>query len=631
VNLIRAMRWFFGLIAVVLLVFFVRLPNGVPKSVVLSDLAGQWRGAFAITYNVPIKTRDQVVLMNDLYLPNRGTEAVGTVLIRLPYGKSLYSEARRAARFFASAGFAVLVQDIRGRFASGGQFVPYSHAVEDGFDTVQWITEQSWSNARVGSFGCSALGEIQLITAKAPHPALKAMIVRGSGGAMGSARGRFSYFGLYEGGIFNLAAGAGWFSIFDPSVKRSDAKNLKVNSATLTSMATLPSIAILGGSLAAPKNYERFLSTALDSKSWDDLGFLHDQTQLSIPTLAFNTWYDPTVADTFVMAAMAKDSAKGQPSHHHVIVGPGNHCSGDSLGEDDVVGDLKIDYKNKISDTKSPDNGLNFPYWQTYLNWFSYWLAKTPTTPNPSLSMSAFQVFEIGKGEWAGSDQWPPQNAVQRRWALSSQKGANSKSGDGVLNAQTQGLTVGAFDEFKYDPLDPVPTRGGPVCCVQDPAIRAGAVDQTDVDNRADVLVYTSAPLQQALRMVGNSRAHLTVSSTAKDTDLIARLVDVAPDGKTFNIQEGALRLRYRDGGSKPALMLSGQRYLVDIDIRPAAYVLAAGHRLRLQITSSSFPRLERNLNTGGRNYDEIKPVIAINRIWHEKPEDSYLEFYEQP
>lgn len=189
-----------------------------------------------------------------------------------------------------------------------------------------------------------------------------------------------------------------------------------------------------------------------------------------------------------------------------------------------------------------------------------------------------------------------------------------------------------AADEFSYDPANPVPSRGGPVCCTGNPADKPGPADQAVVEARDDVLVYTSAPLAQDLRIAGPIRARLTVSSSASDTDLVLRLVHVWPDGRATSIQEGALRLRYRDGVTRPRLMTPGERVQVTVDVRAIAYELPRGHRLRLQVTSSSFPRLERNLNTGAtNNADETHMVVAVNRIHHGSQTESYIETYVLP
>jgi uncharacterized protein len=590
------------LIAIALVSFTIMLamlfhkPSNLSWRDYLSDQRAAFKHAYRMQYDVKIKMRDGIVLASDLYLPQTAASKVGTVYIRLPYGKSIYAEARAAARYFAGQGYAVLVQDIRGRHGSQGQFVPYTHAVDDGYDSIEWIIAHTWSNQKVGTFGCSALGEIQMITATAPHPALKAMIARAAGGAIGSAKNRYAYFGLFDGGIYNLASGAGWHSLFD-----------NPTGATRKPLTWLPTVQMLGAHTEKDfRNFETLLTLAPSDPQWRKLGYLSDDSQIKVPTLAFNTWYDQTIADSFVIKQLASAA-------HPLIIGPGNHCTGDYAGEDDRVGDLII---------KKPTNAaLTFPYWATYDAWFKQYLSSDSSTRPAALPQ--YQFFVLGENRWLQSDQWPPTGSVERIFSLSSRSGANSRAGDGSLtmlnsnDANQPEASARQFDEFNADPMNPVPTRGGPICCVDDPKIRAGAVDQTDVETRQDVLVYSTAPLPKPLRLVGPIQLQVKVSSSAPDTDFIARLVDVTPDGKTFNIQEGALRMRYRRGFDNPQPLTPNQPETVTIDLRPTAYLLPQGHRLRLQIASSSFPRLERNLQTGGNNALQTQAQVARNVVWY--------------
>lgn len=202
---------------------------------------------------------------------------------------------------------------------------------------------------------------------------------------------------------------------------------------------------------------------------------------------------------------------------------------------------------------------------------------------------------------------------------------ANGRKGDGTLGRADS--SSAAFDTFRYDPANPVPSKGGPACCTGEPEDPAGPAEQSAVEARDDVLVYTTEPMAEDLRIAGPLRARLTVSSDAPDTDLVARLVHVWPDGRATGIQEGALRLRYRDGFLKPSLLAPGRRYAVTVDMRAIAYMIPQGHRLRLHLTGSSFPRLERNLNTGAaNNADETRSRVAQSRVHHDPQALSYLE-----
>ena len=230
----------------------------------------------------------------------------------------------------------------------------------------------------------------------------------------------------------------------------------------------------------------------------------------------------------------------------------------------------------------------------------------------------------VGEQRWLAAPGWPPPEARIEHWYLDGAGHANSARGDGVL-APARPASA-AFDEFVHDPLKPVPSRGGPVCCTGNPADRAGPVDQAEVEARPDVLVYTSAPLVAPLRIAGPLHAVLNVSSSAVDTDFVARLVDVAPDGRALNMQEGALRARYREGFDHPKLLVPDEVVTLTVDMRAIGWTVPAGHRLRLDIASSSFPRLERNLGTGGDNASATRVVRARNRVLHGGERLSWIE-----
>jgi putative CocE/NonD family hydrolase len=243
--------------------------------------------------------------------------------------------------------------------------------------------------------------------------------------------------------------------------------------------------------------------------------------------------------------------------------------------------------------------------------------------------MPKVQYYLMGKNEWRSAGAWPiPETQYLAYYLRNSplagpsepdqvlMPGANSRFGRGRLH-----LVVPPRDEppdrFVYDPATPVPSRGGPICCTGSSDEPAGAYDQSEIEMRQDVLVYTSEPLTQALEVTGNLRAVLYVSSSAKDTDFTVKLVDVSPDGKAYNLQEGVLRARYREGYGKTVWMEPDRVYEVSVDLHATSNLFRQGHRIRLEVSSSNFPRLDRNLNTGGRNYDETKWVVAKNAVHH--------------
>ncbi len=554
---------------------------------------------FRVERDVMIPMRDGVHLATNLYLPTRRAPPFGTVLVRLPYDKEVYPEARQAALAFVRKGYVVATQDMRGRFRSEGEFAPYRGDSRDGSDAVDWLARQLWSNGRVGTYGCSALGETQMLLARERNPRHAAMIALGAGGAIGSAGGRYGYFGLYEGGVFNLASGFGWF--LQNGGKTPGARldrPINVGEA----VRGLPTVGLVRKFRSDPTDFDDFVSRSLVDPYWRELGYISDEDRFSTPAMIINSWHDQTVADTLVLADLMKRNWDGDRfrASRHVVIGPGNHCDLWGAAKTEMVGDLPLG-KAAVQ-----------PYHEWYVAWFDYWLRGEAQR---RLDLPPYRFYVLGEDRWADSAEWPPRGVEYKRWYLGGAGQANSRRGGGTLGYAPPG-SADRHDEFRYDPADPVPTRGGPICCTGNPAQRSGPVDQRDVESRADVLVYTSATLKKGLRIAGPLSAQLHVSSSALDTDIIVKLVDVRPDGTALNIQEGALRMRYRDGFAAPGMMSPGEVYLVRVDMRAIAYYLPPGHRLRLQVSSSNFPRLERNLNTGGRNYDETVGVAAVNRVY---------------
>jgi putative CocE/NonD family hydrolase len=569
-------------------------------------LAWQMKARFLIfgveaDHTVRITMPDGTKLAASLYRPRNAQGPLPTIYVRLPYGRQEHAEAINSANF-ARFGYAVLVQDVRGKFDSEGEFATWEKATEDGAATLDWIVKQPWSNGKVGTYGCSALGELQYSLARARHPAHKVMIASGAGGGIGTAMGSREAFGWYEGGVFNLAGGFGWFHDFgtrDPKATINPVDHL-------AALNSLPLIDMIRRTQPGPNGFEDFLTIPLGDARWAPYDFVGEGDRLRTPALVINTWGDQTLQAALDLVAFTKDQPDGGPEQH-VILAPGNHCEHLSLADTDHYGEVEVQH------TKQP-----------YALWFRRYFDHYLKGEGPGLAdMPAYLYYVVGENRWLESKSWPPEGVQVQRWFLGGQGHANSVKGDGVLSLQN--AAAEASDQYRYDPMHPVPSRGGPICCTGNPADKAGLVNQRDVESRDDVLVYTSAPLDKPLRIAGPLQAQLSISSSALDTDIVARLVHVRPDGVATNIQEGALRVRFREGMTKPALMRPGQRYDVTVRMRSMAYLIPQGHRLRLDITSSSFPRLERNLNTGGRNYDESVGVIAVNQVHHGGSAQSYM------
>jgi hypothetical protein len=253
------------------------------------------------------------------------------------------------------------------------------------------------------------------------------------------------------------------------------------------------------------------------------------------------------------------------------------------------------------------------------LAWFDHWLMGKD---EPGLAGPPMRLFVMGSNKWKEESEWPPPEARPAIFYLASKGHANTLAGDGALvDKPAEG---NARDRFVFDPRDPAPTRGGAICC--NPGVLPwGPMDQRPVERRKDVLVYTTKPLESDMETIGPVEVTLYAATSAKDTDFTAKLVDVFPDGNARNLTDGILRLRYRESLEKPELAKPGEVYRISIDAGVTANVFLKGHRIRLEISSSNFPRFDRNPNTGGRTADETKPVAAQQTVYHDRRHPSEL------
>ena len=541
---------------------------------------------FEVEKDLMVPMRDGTRLATDVYRPLGLEGPFPVVLMRLPYNKDSHLPP---ARFFASHGYAVVVQDARGKFKSEGEYRVYNGDVTDSWDTIEWSATQPWSTGKVGTYGCSYLGENQIIAAAQRHPAHMAALPKAAGGIVGTAGGRHTYFGTLEGGAFGLSAGYGWFPrVAGPS--KGFALPPQVDIAT--QLESLPVLSMVERTGRPSWDWDQFFVRPLDDPYWTEIGYASDDDRFDVPALHVNSWYDLGVGETLLLFDLMRrngESPRAQEGQY-VIISPTGHCQSERAGEHTMVGDR--DYGDARLD-----------YFRIYLDWFDHWLKDAD---NGITDMPHVQVYVMGSNEWASFDQWPPPGTRFQRLHLRSDGGANDPDGGGRL---TWDAPVGAEtpDRYSYDPGDPVPSRGGSVCCTGNPDDQPGSFDQSDIEERDDVLVYTSEVLDEPLAIIGPIDAVLHVSSSARDTDFTVKLLDVDPQGRSWNIQEAILRARYREGFDRKVFMEEGEVYELRFNVHATAYEFQPGHRIRVQISSSNFPRFDRNLNTGGKNYDEIE------------------------
>jgi putative CocE/NonD family hydrolase len=593
-------------------------------------------GAFAYHAdpNVFVPMRDGVRLATDLYLPDGPAGArYPVVLIRTPYGNVPGHNFNDAAiQVFASHGFVVAVQDKRGKYRSEGVYMPSGGDANDGYDTVDWLSKQPWSNGRIGTYGCSYLGDIQIFMAQTRHPALKAMIPQASGSAVGSAGSIYQYFGVRKGGAINWAASIGWFAEHGQKTvpklptTLSQAEytanlgpwNQPPKSPTLNyprAWYHLPMTDALRNQGMPPSDFEDSIGKPLTDPYWSTLPYMTPSYVSDVPALFVNSWYDFGADVTLFEFNWFREHSASQLArdNQYFLMSPGVHCSSEAeAGPDMVVG------ARPMGDTR-------FDYWHAYLTWFDRWLKEDPAASKVIAGWPKVRYFLMGGNAWKSAPGWPVPGLQYTNYFLASRGHANSVFGDGALVEVSGAANSAASDTFVYDPASPVPSLGGALCCTGTSDALPGAVDQRPVEARDDVLVYTTEPLARGRNVTGPVEALLYVSSTAVDTDFTAKLVDVYPDGRAFNVLEGILRVRYREGFDKEVWLEKNKVYPVRISLGATSNHFGPGHRIRLEVSSSNFPEFDRNLNVGGANSEATQWVTATNTVHHAHAHASYL------
>jgi putative CocE/NonD family hydrolase len=353
----------------------------------------------------------------------------------------------------------------------------------------------------------------------------------------------------------------------------------------------------------------RMMQRTPNDPAWYRGGLYHDDMKLDVPGLWFMSWYDVSAGPNLELYNhVRKNAAPAVRDQQWAIIAPVAHCAFTRATADTIVGE------RSMGDARLDYNEIVFGFFDRFLKGDK--ATRLDTLPRVT-------YFTMGLNRWQTSDTWPPAGAQPMTFYLSSGGRANSLTGDGVLAAAPP--DVDNPDRFTYDPMNPVLSYGGNVCCTGN-AIEAGAFDQRRMEAREDILVYTTEPFKEATEVTGPITPTLYVSSDAKDTDFTVKVLDVYPDGRAYNLDESIQRMRYRDGYDRPlAWMEAGKVYKVTLQPLTTSNHFPAGHRLRIEVSSSNFPRFDRNLNTGGNNYDESKGVVAHNAVHHSKQYPSQI------
>ena len=537
--------------------------------------------------HVPVPMRDGVRLFANVFLPAEHAR-VPAILVRTPYGKGADITPNYAV--FVEHGYALVVEDVRGRYESEGVFDPLHQETDDGDDTLNWIAARPWSDGKIGMMGGSYVGIVQWKAALAGNPHLKAIFPVVSG--YDDYRDRF----YSAGGAMKVGNRLEWMS-----------ENLKVRDyhpdfSRFVLHLPLRTADVAATGRESPMFREAVEHPAFDS-FWRSISVRERIAQIRIPVFAVGGWYDNFAqSDLEAFAALRKLSGLNR-----VLIGPWPHNMSSRFADADF----------------GPDSVI--PIRELQLEWFDQWLMGKDTA---LVSQPPVKIFVMGANKWREEREWPPRQARPWNLYLAGSGRANSLAGDGSLGEQP--ARRGAADRFVYDPRNPAPTRGGAVCC--NPRIFPwGPLDQRPVEQRPDVLVYTSKPLPQDLEALGPVKAILYVSTSARDTDFSVKLVDVFPDGYARNLSDGILRLRYRNSLAQPELARPNQTYQIAVDAGVTGNVFLRGHRIRVEVSSSNFPRFDRNPNTGGSIPDETRLLKASQTVYHDRRRPSRLVLMVMP
>ncbi len=557
--------------------------------------------AVTVEHGVTANMRDGVILRADVYRPKAdGTFSV--LLERTPYDKSGSAGFGVKA---AARGFVVIVQDVRGRYTSEGEWYPFKNESNDGFDTVEWAATLPYSDGKIGMFGGSYVGATQMLTAIAhpPHLAGICPVVTASNYHDGWT---------YQGGAFEQWFNESWTSgLAQDTLNRSVRKDtnalngiwkLPLTDYPLFELPQAASDRALTASLApyfhdwlAHPNYDDY---------WKRWSIEEHFADIKVPMLTIAAWYDIFQGGSLrnYMGVKLHGGSDAARQGQRLLVTIGGHA-----GSGRKIGDVDFGPAAEFEEDDAT------------LKWYDH-LFKNAS--NEFASAKPVKLFVMGVNQWRDEEDWPLRRARETKYFLHSTGKANSLNGDGALtNAAPRSESA---DHYSYDPANPAPTVGGPLCC-DSHHLEPGPRDQRPVEARDDVLVYSTPALTQDLEVTGPVRVELFASSSAVDTDFTAKLVDVAPDGFAQNLTEGIVRARYRDSQEQATFMNPGQAYKFTVDLWATSNVFRKGHRVRLELSSSNFPRFDRNLNTGEDNASGPKSVAATNSVLHDAEHPSAL------
>lgn len=576
-----------------------------------------------VDQKVMMPMRDGIRLATDIYRP-KGPGKYPVILSKTPYNFNQWIDGKEMVRQYEAAydavkrGYVYIVQNERGRFFSEGVWDILGTPTTDGYDAFSWISSQDWSNQKIGTIGCSSTAEWQMAVASLNHPAHTALVPQGYGAGVGKIGNLYEQGNWFRGGAQQMLFTSWLYSVQNDRVRPTfpvditqeelirvsrnfdlAPENPKVDWST--ALKHLPVQDIIKNVNGPVGVYEDMIRRKPNDQKWFQGGLFHDNMAFKKPSFWFVSWYDVATTPNIALFNLLRDKSKFPEAadNQYLVIAPTLHCSFKRATENTIVGE------RNVGDARLDYDALTY-------SWFDYWLKGQENDVKSKLPR--VQYYTMGSNKWQQSETWPPKGAVATPYYLSSNGKANSKNGDGalVLTAPKTDMP----DQFSYDPENPVNSFGGNVCCIGN-AIQGGSLDQQNMELREDILVYSTPPLTEDVEISGFIESVLFVSSDAKDTDFTLKLIDVYPDGKAYNLDETIQRVRYREGYEKEVFMEKDKVYEVKLSALSTSNFFPKGHKIRIEISSSNFPRFDRNLNTGGNNFDEKVGVIAKNKVHH--------------
>jgi len=579
-----------------------------------------------IEQKVMMPMRDGVRLSTDIYVP-KTDKKVPIIFSRTPYNFNSWGDGEEKTRTHERAyealkrGYAYVIQNERGRYFSEGKWDILGTPLTDGYDAFSWMSKQPWSNGKIGTLGCSSTAEWQMGVAALDHPSHAAMVPQGFGAGVGRIGEFFEQGNWFRGGVEQLLFATWLYGVehdefkprIPPGATQEDLlrisrfydlapENPKVDwSVKLKHLPIKDLLKNVGGK---KEIFDKMIVRKPNDKDWFNGGLYHDDMDFGVPSFWFVSWYDVATSPNIALFNHVRNNSSDSfvRDNQYLIIAPTLHCGFTRASENTIVGERNLG-----------DARLNYD--EQIYDWFDMILKdikndfkeKTPKV----------QYYTMGINKWQSSEFWPPLNTEMTTFYLSSNGNANTLNGDGKLTYLKRKIKDNV-DSFFYDPMFPVSSNGGGVCCIGN-AVSGGAYDQQEIETRDDVLVYTSESLKNGFEVTGFIDSTIYLSSDVKDTDITIKLIDVYPDGTAYNIDETIQRVRYREGFDKEVFMDKEKVYKVNLSRMSTSNFFKKNHKIRIEISSSNFPRFARNLNTGGDNFDESKGVIANNKIHHSK------------